>query len=73
MQAKCWALHRSVDRPEIQRFAGALLSKQGDRGVYITTATFTRGARDEAERINARILYLLQILLPFLRIPQRHH
>ena len=32
-----------------------LLSKQGDRGVYITTATFTRGARDEAERINARI------------------
>ena len=55
VQAKCWALHRSVDRPEIQRFAGALLSKQGDRGVYITTATFTRGARDEAERINARI------------------
>lgn len=55
VQAKRWALDRTVDRPEIQRFAGALLSRQGDRGVYITTAAFTRGAREEADRINARI------------------
>lgn len=55
VQAKRWAADRTVDRPEIQKFAGALLGRQGDRGVYITTATFTRGARDEAERINARI------------------
>ena len=33
----------------------ALLSKQGDRGVFITTLRFTKGARDEAEHINARI------------------
>jgi len=33
----------------------ALLSKQGDRGVFITTSRFTKGARDEAEHINARI------------------
>ncbi|MCH9759481.1 MAG: restriction endonuclease [Actinomycetia bacterium] len=44
-----------VDRPAIHGFAGALLSRQGDRGVFITTSRFTRGARDEAERINARI------------------
>ena len=55
VQAKRWALDRTVDRPEIQRFAGALLSRQGDRAVYITTAAFTRGAREEADRINARI------------------
>ncbi|RRD04716.1 restriction endonuclease [Arachnia propionica] len=55
VQAKRWAADRIVDRPEIQKFAGALLGRQGDRGVYITTATFSRGARDEAERINARI------------------
>ena len=36
-------------------FAGALLGKQGDRGVFITTSRFTTGARQEAERINARI------------------
>lgn len=44
-----------VDRPAIHGFAGALLSKQGDRGVFITTSRFTSGAREEAERINARI------------------
>lgn len=36
-------------------FAGALLGKQGDRGVFITTSAFCKGARDEAERINGRI------------------
>ncbi|MBU9764216.1 restriction endonuclease [Mycobacterium sp. TNTM28] len=44
-----------VDRPAIHGFAGALLSKQGDRGVFITTSRFTKGAIEEAERINARI------------------
>lgn len=44
-----------VDRPAIQGFAGALMSKQGDRGVFITTSRFTSGAREEADRINKRI------------------
>ncbi|AXH95973.1 restriction endonuclease [Ornithinimicrobium avium] len=55
VQAKRYALDRTVDRPRIHEFAGALLGKQGDRGVYITTSSFTTGARSEAERINARI------------------
>jgi restriction system protein len=55
VQAKRYAVDRSIDRPKIHEFAGALLGKQGDRGVYITTSSFTRGAREEAERINARI------------------
>ncbi len=44
-----------VDRPLIHGFIGALFSKQGDRGVFITTSRFTSGAREEAEKINARI------------------
>lgn len=44
-----------VDRPAIQGFAGALMSKQSDRGVFLTTSRFTNGAREEAERINKRI------------------
>ncbi len=44
-----------VDRPAIHGFAGALLARQGDRGVFITTSRFTKGASEEAERINARI------------------
>lgn len=55
VQAKRYAVDRSVDRPRIHEFAGALLGKQGDRGVFITTASFTSGAKIEAERINARI------------------
>lgn len=55
VQAKRYAEDRPVDRPRIHEFAGALLGKQGDRGVYITTSRFTDGAREQAERINARI------------------
>jgi len=55
MQAKRYATDRTVDRPKIHEFAGALLGKQGDRGVFITTSRFSQGAIDEAERINARI------------------
>lgn len=55
VQAKRYAEDRAVDRPRIHEFAGALLGKQGDRGVFITTSRFTNGAYQEAERINARI------------------
>lgn len=55
VQAKRYAVDRPIDRPRIHEFAGALLGKQGDRGVYITTSSFTQGARAEADRINARI------------------
>lgn len=55
VQAKRYAVDRTIDRPQIHGFAGTLLGKQGDRGVFITTSSFSRGAREEAERINARI------------------
>lgn len=55
VQAKRYAEDRTIDRPKIHEFAGALLGKQGDRGVFITTSRFSAGAIQEAERINARI------------------
>jgi restriction system protein len=55
VQAKRYAEDRTIDRPRIHEFAGALLGKQGDRGVFITTSRFSPGAIHEAERINARI------------------
>lgn len=55
VQAKRYAEDRTIDRPKIHEFAGALLGKQGDRGVFITTSRFSSGAVQEAERINARI------------------
>jgi len=53
--AKRYAEARAIDRPRTHEFAGALLGKQGDLGVFITTSRFTDGARREAERINAQI------------------
>ncbi len=45
----------TVERPDIQRFVGSLVSHQGDRGVFITTSTFTREARDESAKVPQRI------------------
>ena len=55
LQAKQYATDRTVGRPTLQAFAGALMSAQGDRGVFLTTASFTRGAIEEARRVNLRI------------------
>ena len=55
LQAKRYAPDQSVQRPAIQGFVGALMGAQGDRGVFITTSTFSSGARTEADRVNARI------------------
>lgn len=55
VQAKRYAQDNVIHRPRIHEFAGALLGKQGDRGVYITTSSFSVGALAEADRINARI------------------
>jgi len=58
MQAKRYARDNVVQRPAIQGFVGALLGAQGDRGVFITTSSFSAGARQEAERVNARIVLI---------------
>lgn len=55
LQAKRYAPESTVSRPTIQGFVGALIGAQGDRGVFLTTSSFTEGARVEAERVNVRI------------------
>ena len=55
LQAKRYAPDQSVQRPAIQGFVGALMGAQGDRGVFITTSSFSSGARIEADRVNARV------------------
>lgn len=55
LQAKRYALDSPVNRPTLQGFVGALIGAQGDRGVFLTTSSFTQGARDEALRVNLRI------------------
>ena len=50
IQAKRWGLEQTVGRPEIQKFVGALAGQGATRGLFITTATFTKEAYSYAEK-----------------------
>lgn len=50
IQAKRWKTDTVVSRPEIQKFAGAMMGPpKVEKGLYITTASFSQGAIDFAE------------------------
>ncbi|WP_179394512.1 restriction endonuclease [Lacticaseibacillus absianus] len=48
-QAKRYQADNVVQRPAIQGFYGALSNVHADRGVFITTSSFTQGAKDQAK------------------------
>jgi restriction system protein len=56
VQAKRW--QNTVTRPEIQSFYGALAGKRAKKGVFITTSTFTTGAKDYAHNVSDSIVLL---------------
>ena len=45
-----------MGRPLVQAFAGSLEGQRARKGVFITTSTFTRDARDYVTRIEKRIV-----------------
>jgi len=56
VQAKRW--HDVVGRPEIMKFSGALTKKHANRGVFITTSTFTKDALDYVDAIQQKIVLI---------------
>lgn len=56
LQAKRW--EGNVSRPEIQKFAGALLGNQARKGVFITTSDFTKEAKDYIKTISSNIILI---------------
>ena len=54
IQAKRWA--ENVSRPEVQKFVGAVHGQNANRGVFITTSSFTNEAREYANNINSNII-----------------
>jgi restriction system protein len=48
IQAKQWATDRTVDRPEIHKFIGSLNERKATKGLFITTAKFSAGAKEAA-------------------------
>lgn len=52
IQAKRYARENSISRESIQNFVGALAVAQSNKGVFITTSRFTKGASDYAKNLN---------------------
>lgn len=50
IQAKKWRSDTTVGRPEIQRFLGALAGQGATKGIFITTAHFSKEATAFAEK-----------------------
>jgi len=57
LQAKRYSADNTVQASEIRNFLGALMGK-GDRGVFLTTSTFTSGARAAVKGVPARIVLI---------------
>lgn len=56
LQAKRW--EQNVGQPEIQQFVGALEGVKARRGIFLTTSTFTRQAREYADKIERRVVLI---------------
>lgn len=59
IQAKRWDLTQTVSRPEIQKFVGALHGKKAQKGIFITTASFSQEARNYAKEISPHRVILI--------------
>lgn len=59
VQAKRWTGRDSVGRPEVQAFVGSMDLVRAKKGVVITTANFSRDARDFVDRIEGKKVVLI--------------
>ena len=66
VQAKRW--EGTVGRPEIQKFAGALQGHRANKGVFITTSSYSREAVEYSRLINTKIILIDGIELTGLMI-----
>ncbi|MDF1996406.1 restriction endonuclease [Peribacillus frigoritolerans] len=58
LQAKRWKVDSTVSRPDIQGFVGSLVGKKASKGIFITTAKFSKEARVYAESIDKRVILI---------------
>ena len=57
LQAKKWGT-TVVGRPEIQKFAGALQGQRAKKGVFITTSSFSKEAREFVSAIDSKVVLI---------------
>jgi len=59
IQAKRYKVDISIGREEIQKFVGALAVAQSNKGVFITTSYYTKGAIEYANNLNGSTTLVL--------------
>ena len=59
IQAKRYARENTVGREEVQKFVGALAVAQSNKGVFITTSSYSKGAIKYAENLNGTTTLVL--------------
>jgi len=59
IQAKRWDTDRTVGRPELQKFVGALTGQGASKGAFITTASFTKEAIEYVSKQHACKIVLI--------------
>lgn len=66
IQAKRW--NNTVGRPDVQAFVGSLEGHRANKGVFITTSTFSNEARDYVRQIGKKIVLIDGVTLSELMI-----
>ena len=59
IQAKRYKIDSSIGREEIQKFVGALAGAQSNKGVFITTSYYSKGAIEYANSLNSSTTLVL--------------
>jgi len=59
IQAKRYARENSIGREEIQKFVGALAVAQSNKGVFITTSSYSKEALKYAKNLNGSTILVL--------------
>lgn len=68
VQAKRYAPHVGVGRPEVQGFVGSLVGLGASKGVFVTTSTFSTPAADFVRHLPQRVILIDGIRLAELMI-----
>lgn len=56
VQAKRW--ESVIGRPEIQKFVGALAGQKANKGIFITTSSFTKEAEEYSKSLSAKLILI---------------
>lgn len=69
IQAKRWNPDKTIGKPEIQQFVGAVRGQpKGEKGLFITTAKFSQGAKDYAKAQHIILIdgqYLTSLMIEY--------